>query len=72
MLVQLNEALCCAVIVTCLMLLVTNQTMKIREHTWTPVTITDVLTIPATEPEEEKNKFAAAEVLACVHTLFTF
>lgn len=34
------------------MLLVTNQTMKIREHTWTPVTITEVLTIPAAEPEK--------------------
>ena len=32
--------------VTCLMLLATNQTMKIREKTWTPVTITDVRTIP--------------------------
>lgn len=31
------------------MLLVMNQTMNIREHTWTPVTITEVLTIPAAD-----------------------
>lgn len=37
------------VVITCLMLLVMNQTMKIREHTCTPVTITEVLTIPAAE-----------------------
>lgn len=35
------------------MLLVMNQTMKIREHTWTPVTITEVLTIPAAQPKQE-------------------
>lgn len=43
--------LCCGVIFTCLMLLVTNQTMNIREHTCTPVTITEVLTIPAAKKD---------------------
>lgn len=45
---------------TCLMLLVMNQTMKIREKTWTPVTITEVLTIPATKRKQALN---AAEVI---------
>lgn len=43
-----------------------NQTMKIREHTWTPVTITEVLTIPAAEQEKRKQQSAAARVLACI------
>lgn len=46
------------VAVTCLMLLVMNQTMKIREHTWTPVTITDVLTIPTANQERRTLKAA--------------
>lgn len=44
-------------VVTCLMLLVMNQTMKIREHTWTPVTITEVRTIPWANEREKKNSY---------------
>lgn len=51
-------------IVTCLMLLVMNQTRKMREHTWTPVTITEVLTIPAAGQEKRKQPFTTAEVTA--------
>lgn len=32
-----------------------NQTMKIREHTCTPVTITEVLTIPAAQQLQKKK-----------------
>lgn len=42
-------------VVTCLMLLVMNQTMKIREHTWTPVTITEVRTIPWANEKKRKT-----------------
>lgn len=39
----------------CLMLLVMNQTMKIREHTWTPVTITEVFTSPMAQCPTSTN-----------------
>lgn len=52
------------VIVTCLMLLVMNQTRKMRDDTWTPVTITEVLTIPAAEQEEIIQPLTTAEVTA--------
>lgn len=49
-------------ILTCLMLFVINQTMNIREHTWTPVTITDVRTIPLTHQKQQlKNIFIYLE-----------
>lgn len=46
------------------MLFVMNQTMKILEHTWTPVTMTDVRTMPV----QKQHSYAIFTFKSYIHT----